>query len=476
MLNNYIEYMNDLIKYHSHKTAFEFLTDDFVLKRVSFQELYDDVCKGVWYFVKRGIFEEKIGIQVPNSYEWFVYYYAIVASGNIAVLYPNDMSSEDREKMIQFTETKYMFCMEESYNTLSFCGMVEKLELDFTAEGPAVLPPLRVGREKLACILFTSGTTGSLKAVCLSNKNCLCAVNHLMMTEIMGKKEQRMLYTLPFSHIGAVTVATAFYSGTVMVILKSPKYFLKTLEITNPDLLVATPNFLDLLLKKEKILKYEKCKLKGITCAGALIDKEKIEYFGGLGINVIHIYGMTETTGMGVTNFYIMGVKEYVADVVEAGKVEDGITVEIIDGEIVMSGDSIMMGYFKNPEETALFLKDGKLYSGDLGYFDEHGALRITGRRKNLIILSNGENISPEGIETEIRKCMEVEACMVYGNKEKLCVDVQLKRDTMDSREKVKGWILLYNERQPFYKKIVSIYFVDKISRSRTGKILRNKG
>lgn len=162
--------------------------------------------------------------------------------------------------------------------------------------------------------------------------------------------------------------------------------------------------------------------LKFFIGGGALLDKDLQHFYIGIGLPMFQGYGLSEATPVISTNrpeFYRFG---------SSGKVLDGVTVKICDadgkelptgqeGEIVVHGENVMAGYWKNPEATADTVKDGWLYTGDLGYMSAEGLLYVKGRFKSLLISSDGEKYSPEGIEEAIvQLCPGIEQVMLYNN------------------------------------------------------------
>ena len=222
---------------------------------------------------------------------------------------------------------------------------------------------------------------------------------------------------------------------------------------------------------KKKLMKSENAGsviegVSSITCSGAPLSVECIKFFAQNGVALINGYGMTETAGMGSYTYY---------DIVNnriSGKIYDGLKIDIVDNEVVITSKSVMMGYYKNPQETAKILRNGSLYTGDLGYFDENGCLRITGRKKNLIILSNGENISPEEIENELLNCENISECLVYEENGKIAIKIVKNNKKTDEKE-IREKIAEYNSSVLFYRQIRNIYFVDELPKNETGKIIR---
>lgn len=141
----------------------------------------------------------------------------------------------------------------------------------------------------------------------------------------------------------------------------------------------------------------------------------------------------------------------------------------IQDGEILLKSDAVMKGYYKDPEETARVVRDGWLHTGDLGYCDECGNYYFTGRKKNTIILSNGENVNPEEIEADWSRCEAIEECLVYADEKGICADVYVSNQDQASR-----FIKDYNERIPRCHQVYKVFYSDRpLEKTSSGKLKR---
>ena len=175
-------------------------------------------------------------------------------------------------------------------------------------------------------------------------------------------------------------------------------------------------------------------------------------------------YGMTETAGPATVNYY---PDKYSS----VGKPALRTVLEIRDNEIFIKNDSVMLGYYKNPEDTADVLKDGWIATGDLGYIDEEGFLYLTGRKKNLIILSSGENVSPEELEAKLYGNQSVKECKVYEKDGRIVADVYAPGTT---EEEIKALVSDLNSKVPMYKRIQHVEIRDReLEKTASGKIKR---
>jgi long-chain acyl-CoA synthetase len=175
---------------------------------------------------------------------------------------------------------------------------------------------------------------------------------------------------------------------------------------------------------------------------------------------------MTEASGNITCNFDVVNHLESV------GKLVDGCEATVIDGEICIKYYGVMLGYYKDPEGTAEVLdKDGLLHTGDLGYFDDDGFLYITGRKKNLIILSGGENVSPEELEKAAYACPKVKECKAFESGDRIHLGVYCDAD---AQEEIKEFVAELNKKLPIYKRIYKVEFQDtEFEKTELGKIKR---
>ena len=166
-----------------------------------------------------------------------------------------------------------------------------------------------------------------------------------------------------------------------------------------------------------------------MICGGAFLDKKYVKWFRSIGIDILNGYGITECSPVVSVNrndFHRDG---------SIGVPCRGVTVKVIDGEICVKGDIIMKEYYKDKKATNSVIYDGYFHTGDLGYIDKVGFIFINGRKKNIIILSNGENISPEPIENELLKDKAVCEVVVYSKDNKLTAMIYPEEEYLGDQE-----------------------------------------
>ncbi|MBO7493566.1 MAG: acyl--CoA ligase [Bacteroidales bacterium] len=327
------------------------------------------------------------------------------------------------------------------------CKVVAITELaDHTA------PVSTVDKNDPAAIFFTGGTTGAPKGAILPHRaimrgalNGLYAPGHQLGCH-------RYACVLPLSHVFGLIYSTmsVLYKGASWYSVGNTKDTIGKLPVIRPTMIVAVPGICEILLGLVKM--YGKPflggELKVIISGAANVPPKLIGEFDELGINLFGGYGMTEGANLTTGN---IDVKTRPTSV---GKLYPGQEAKVVDGELWFRGDNVFLGYYGEPEKTAETLTpDGWVKTGDLVRFDEDGFMYIVGRIKNLIILSNGENISPESIEEPFYKDNKLRDCLV-------------KEDEMDGRKVIAIEILPRMEEfgnEPWEK--VEAYFKELVGK-----------
>lgn len=347
---------------------------------------------------------------------------------------------------------------------------------------------LDVSEEDCAVILFTSGTTGEEKGVMLSNGNLVDSVfntNH--------DKGFVKLNILPMNHafclnadilLNFSTQATVCMNGDTSKLAENILLFKPSLLTMVPMVAQALYNKLLLLSKEEgKSLAQLKDKVFGpnlvkVITGGAHLPAELVDKYREIGIFLCQGYGMTECSPTIASPDMSRPDKAHTA-----GRVVLRCETRVVKGELQVKSPSVMMGYVNAPELTAeVITKDGWLRTGDIGMEDEEGFLHITGRKKNLIILSNGANVSPEQIENLILDHQLIEETLVYGEGNTIVAEVypnhkygKLHKIT-DVREEIEKIISAVNSELQSYKKIMKVIIrKTPFKRTSTNKIIRNQ-
>ena len=367
-------------------------------------------------------------------------------------------------------------------------------------------------KEKTSLIIYTSGTTGSPKGVMLSCRNIMANMDALQECGYYTQSDV-VLMILPLHHVFPLlgTVVAPILGGGKAVICPSLQAsdIAKMMEKSHPTMILAVPRFYEMLMKgimqkinsgflTKAIFKITKIanntafskfifksvakkfggNMKHFICGGAKLDPEVWNCFKVLGFSIGDGYGMTEASPMITFPRPGKGKAGCVGTELSKG------TVKIVDGEIVATGKNIMKGYYNRPEETAEVLRDGWLYTGDLGHFDKEGNLCITGRKKEIIILGNGKNVNPTEIEQDIeRSDTLIKEIAVIAKNGVLCAIIRPDEKVLTERqipnlEEFIRWEIIdkYNSTASHHKKILDFVLTNQpLPRTRLDKIQRFK-
>ncbi len=419
----------------------------------------------------------------PTSYPWIVAYFGIVNSASVAV--PLDVSlpagelcelleradvtvlvvDESRKDVIETAKKycpklKYLISMqkqESSEESLSFWQLVKEYGGSFAYQPEP---------DKLCTIMFTSGTTGKSKGVMLSQRNL---AENATCLDMKIPERTVLLSVLPVHHAYCLSmdILKALSLGSIICINDSLMRVAKNIKLFRPNMMLMVPLMIETLAKKlEDSAKVPaivvKMKVFGkqfhtICSGGAYLNPAYIDLFEKYGITIQQGYGMTECSPVISTNLSWNIKKESV------GQLLPNCEAKVVDNEIWVRGSSVMMGYYNMPDKTEETLKDGWLLTGDLGYVDEERFVLLTGRKKNLIITKNGENVSPEELENKIGSHRLVQEILVREKEgvieAEIFPDIEYaeKKKITDITSALQQLIDEYNQSAPSYKKIYSM-------------------
>ena len=335
----------------------------------------------------------------------------------------------------------------------------------------------KIDPNALMVMLFTSGTTGRSKGVMLSERNFFSVMRaHVQIGERMMeyKHDPELVvsqYTvLPMFHLGAfICLFSWAHGGWALNISGDIRNFYKEIRRMPSQVMAVVPVIMNSLHKD--VMRGRKERLGELwvpICSSAMFDPQVMLDMATNGMFVVQTYGATETCGDGIIN-YAQDAKHIGA----VGQGNDYLDYKIEpDGELCIRGDSIMLGYYKDPEATAAVIdKDGWFHTGDLARVDEDGYYYITGRKKNLIILDSGENVSPEELEGMLEKCPAVQECIVKELGKKIGVVVYCEKE---HQQTVRDFIAQMNRTVPLYKRIGVVEFSETpLPRNGAGKLVR---
>lgn len=421
-----------------------------------------------------GFKDASVAICSDNRYEYCLTYLSVICSGGVIVPVDKELHMDDICGILDVSETRLLFCDRKRLEAFDIerlngirvvcfdsCEDIPGAETmdSFLEKGKEIiasgLTPWKdviQDPDKLCTLLFTSGTTGISKGVMLCQRNFVFEIKAAMGV-IKIEPEDCGISLLPLHHTfeSSIMIFFAPYCGAKVTFCEGFQYVLKNMKEFNPSVFIAVPQVLETVHKKilrqikkkkfgEQKFKVGKalCRaaakvnidlkkvifkeiqdtfggnMRMIICGGAPIDPEIIRDFDSFGIQVVFGYGLTECAPLAIIN------NDRVRSCDSVGVPLPGVEARIDSpdengiGEVCVKGDMVMLGYYKNKEETSAVIDpDGFFHTGDLGYTDENGLYHLTGRCKNVIVTSNGKNIYPEELEYHLSSSPLIDSCMV---------------------------------------------------------------
>jgi long-chain acyl-CoA synthetase len=467
-------------------------------------------------------------------YEWLLIYFGIEISGNIAVIIDKDLSQADTEKLMRQIGVTALFIdpnlrKKAAYLKQAFTNDIKKFfsfdvlddyeSIHDNSDNTDTAADLEISPDQGAMIVFTSGTTGQSRAVLLSHKNIcddICCSIHFLADAF--KPRDRIVPVLPPHHMFQVTTGllTPLYYGATQCFGAGLMYILSDIMFFKPVTMILVPmiaeKFYNKILAnaeengKEKalrtairmsnLLRKVGIDLRGqlfkeilnsfggnlrlMVCGGAFLEAELVRKFDEIGIDIRNGYGISECSPVVACNIANRRKPGSVGLVAPKPYCE----VKIVNGEIYVRGSIVMKEYYKSRTETENAFENGWFKTGDLGYLDQKGFLFITGRKKNVIILSDGNNISPEELEALLEKLPLIKSLFICGKKYKntlmitACIypDYEYANNNgiSDIKHTLEREIGVINTTLPLYKRIrkVEIYEND-FDKTALGKVKR---
>lgn len=452
-----------------------------------------------------------VGIIGRNSINYLLVYISTMFSGNVAVPLDPNLYIETMIYCVNHADVDILFYDSEFQskvnNLKEKCKNVKKfilLDQNKYPEIECLEHILEENKDKVmmkdiapkdnALILFTSGTTGNKKGVVITHFNLMDKIFSTI--DSMYDRNEIYLNILPLHHIFAASdYLLGIRFGFIIAFNPGVGELLDNLRIYQPTTIRVVPSIIKNLLNqfnieksnhpgssdeeiKNKVFGKNLCK---IISGGSVLSAEIIESYRRFGVNIGQSYGSTEITGKGTLTYYDPKKDPSI------GVIAPGLQVRIQDGEIQLKSDSIMKEYYKDPEKTKeAFTSDGWFQTGDLGSIDEDNYLYYKGRKKNLIILSNGENVSPETIEILFKNEPLIQDIMVYGDEvnDIICSAVYPNFVYAEShgiaKEDIKSnvWEIIEkknNELAPYEKIVKLIITEEPFIKTASNKIIRDK-
>lgn len=521
-------------------------------ENVTYKRFLEDINKLGTALYKMGLKGKRVAVIGKNRYEWALAHISNLLGGIISVPLDKDLQYDELERSLirskadciifdekleeSITKIKY----QEKTSLKEFISMTEvkgyKNVYDLMEEGNKELENgnneyvnNEIDNDALAILLFTSGTTAQSKAVMLSHKNVATNIYDLQSVENINEKDVSIAL-LPFHHIfGSTCMTYTLACGVKIVFADGLRYVKQNLNEYKVTMFVGVPLLMESIYKgvckeierqgKTKLIKIAtpvtnfllklgidirrkiyKAVIDGLGGAlrlvivgGAPADPKILKAFDDFGIVTLQGYGLSETSPV------VAAENAKIKKSGTCGVAMPSVTMEVVDkdeqgiGEIRVKADSVMLGYYEMPEETAEVLKDGWFYTGDLGFIDPQGCITITGRNKNMIVLANGKKVFPEELETLINRMPLVEESMVFGlpskeDKNDVTLSVKIFYNKEVAEEQYKGmsedelykviWndIKELNKTFPRYKHIQNLILTgEELIKTTTKKVKRRE-
>ncbi len=500
---------------YKNRIAFKLKDENKKIYTVTYEEFKNDVVALGTYLIEKGLENKKIAVIGKNSYKWAVSYFAATIVG-VVVPIDKELHSDDVINFMNVSETKCilgdikilkqieqnMQKLENKDTMFLAFDIKQNKEIiktykealgkgrNFVSEGNNKFEQININPDELKILLFTSGTTGNAKGVCLSQRN-ICS-NILSIYGIVKVKRSDLFFSiLPLHHTYECTIGflLPIYGGASICYCEGLRYISNNMLEFHPSVVLCVPLLLESIYKKiiknlnkslpEKYTKNESNMIEKLPFFLKAIVKNKVKNtLGGrirvfivgaapvnpeiadtlekLGLNSLQGYGLTECAPLvaGNTDFYKRNDSAGLPIPNVEYKIENPDSEGV--GEIIVKGPNIMLGYYQMPEETAKIMRNGWFHTGDLGKIDEEGFLYITGRCKSVIVTKNGKNIYPEEIEYYLNDSPLISEVLVQGikkeNDDETYVNAQIFPNIDAITEYLKGVVPTKEE----IKKVIS--------------------
>ena len=433
---------------------------------ISYQAFYADVCSLGTALLESGLTGKRIALMGQNCYLWALSYMAVVCSGGTVIPLDEEMNTKDVTGINTLCEINAIICADSMLEKFSVLGesvpriLFSDLEMWISRgnrriqEGDRRYFDVKIDSRDVCAILFSNRGADDLRGVMLSHRNLCSNVSEISQMVYVDEKDV-FLSTLPLYHAYECTCGflCPMSRGCAIAFSEGLKFLGKEMKEVSPTVMISVPSMLDkmyerlwrhfedrgaadqirrmiamtnsILSQKAALVAKKKAfsaihnsfggRLRLLISGGTLFDKNTAKGFRDLGISVLQGYGITECSPVIALNRDTcfrdgsvgLCTPNALLDIAEMQ--EDGV------GEIRYRGESVMVGYYRMPEQTREVIRDGWFYTGDMGYLDGDGFLYVTGQKKNAIDVGDGKKIFPEELEAAICRSSYVKECVVVG-------------------------------------------------------------
>ena len=514
--------------YHS-RTAFKLKNESGEIYSVTYNDFKEDVINLGTYLITLGFLGKRIAVIGKNSYHWAVSYLAASIVGVVVPL-DKELHADDVINFINVSDSSCILGDMKNLNEIiqkksdlknsNLCMIsFDKLDMaeleengfdtnntfyiedcklkgkELIIQGNHQFEEITINPDEMRILLFTSGTTGNAKGVCLSQRN-ICSNITSIYGIVKVKRSDLFFSVLPLHHTYECTIGflLPIYSGASICYCEGLRYILKNMGEYHPSVILCVPLLLENMHKNiiknmnktlpEKYVKdknenpYDKLpfvikqavknkvkntlggRLRVFIVGAASVNPVISKDFEKLGLLTLQGYGLTECSPL------VAGNNDFYHKDDSCGLPIPNVTYKIDnpnkdgDGEILVKGPNVMLGYFNMPEETAKVLKDGWFHTGDIGRVDENGYLYITGRCKSVIVTKNGKNIYPEEVEHYLNDNPLISESLVLGiqkeNDDETYINAQILPNMEAITEYLKGSVPTKEEIKKIMSDIVS--------------------
>ncbi len=481
-----------------------YIGNDLVEK--SFSEFYQNALAVSRYIRHVSPKRMHIAFIGKTGYEYIACLTGMIFSGNVVVPFAPDISVSEAVKLFDDADIEMLFCEDDFMEKAeaikgSYSGLNKIVSLgdlkwfgdifeNYNSQSEyAELSEVEINVDACALIVYTSGTTGDRKGVMLSNHNIAANTCY---NEYNMDDDDVSFSVLPMHHVFCYCcdVLKTLYDGGTLCLNGAMSNLYRNLLRFEPTIMRIVPSLCKSILTRIKVTQRNNPELtpreaaekvvgrnfRRMIAGSAFLSGTLIDEFEKYGITARQGYGMSECSPRITTSDFSEKCKY------SNGKILSVNEVRSVDGEIQVKGPSVMLGYYKKPKETAqAFTIDGYLHTGDLGFIrDNH--IFLVGRKKNLIILSNGENVSPEEIENLFADESIVKEVVVYGEKDRIVCEAHPDYDfcssmsEMEIEEKIRAIVDEINVNSTQTRQIAELRIRNTpFPRTSSGKIKRTQ-
>ena len=383
-------------------------------KSYTYAQLDEDIAKLRGLLKANGLNKnDRVGVYARNSYDLVKMYLAVVTGGYCAAVLPAHLDDKTLFGVSMMFGLKAMFYTPDLEEKMGVARHMNPNLKFLTSNMESEPAPMEEGltRKDPAVIMFTGGTTGRSKGALLSH-------GALMQGTVNGCYgtwdvfNQRYILILPLSHVFGLVrnLMTSLYTGSTLFICRNNKDMFKDIAMFRPTVLVLVPAVAEMALNLSKQFNKNMLgdSLKYIICGAAKVPPYLIQEYKKFNIDLLGGYGLTESANL------VSGNPESLKKPDSVGYPYPNQEFKVVNNELWIKGANMMDGYVGAPEENQLAYEDGWFKTGDLVKFDEDGYLYITGRCKEIIVLSNGENVSPAEVEDHFNQLAIVQDSQLF--------------------------------------------------------------